>query len=217
MVDRTRCALFLLFWLLESEALLLLLVLLALLPLLLPAARTRRVFEKHLIQKNEIEKERKIKRVSDLCFAARSIEQTERQRQRQRGKKNISRERDKDILFRPSTSRFLFHSFIPCRYSYSSSNDGGTRGTPRATTRRNATTLPSRASSRSSQMCSRFACVFFFFFFCASLWVAIMMCDAFAKSTQHHASERCVVFVWGWRRREISREFSSDSRLTFPA
>jgi hypothetical protein len=45
MVDRTRCALFLLFWLLESEALLLLLVLLALLPLLLPAARTMRVFE----------------------------------------------------------------------------------------------------------------------------------------------------------------------------
>jgi hypothetical protein len=47
MVDRTRCALFLLFWLLESDALLLLLllVLLALLPLLLPAARTMRVFE----------------------------------------------------------------------------------------------------------------------------------------------------------------------------
>ena len=45
MVDRTRCALFLLFWLLESDALLLLLILFALLPLLLPAARTMRVFE----------------------------------------------------------------------------------------------------------------------------------------------------------------------------
>ena len=106
--------------------------------------------QEHLIQKNEREKERKIKRVSDLRFA-RSIEQTERERESER-KKNISRERQKIFSF-ASTSRFLPLILLPC---CSSSDD--TRGTPRATTRRSASSLPFRVVvvvARCSQMCSR--------------------------------------------------------------
>ena len=143
----------------------------------------------------------------------------ERERERQRGKKNISRERQKDILFRVDVA--LPSIRLPCRYSHSSSNDG-TRGTPRATTRRRSASLPFRASSRCSQTCSRLrvrACAFFlffffFFFFFFVVVVVVVFCEFVGRSTltlSRRARER---FVLGER---FHREFTSQIRLFFPA